>query len=152
MSDSIGYALIVNVKYFEDKDDNREDTIDDQINTVRAFKELGFETKLVTEDEDVNITASRFDSALQEGEASATMYNQWISLLILNCSLVIVKLFHHHFTKSSHLKSSLTMLHWRIQADLRDVGGNAPPFDFFFKNVMNKAKTDEKKEKRGKQL
>ena len=68
MSDSIGYALIVNVKYFEDKDDNREDTIDDQINTVRAFKELGFETKLVTEDEDVNITASRFDSALQEGE------------------------------------------------------------------------------------
>lgn len=76
MSDSIGYALIVNVKYFEDKDNNREDTIDDQINTVRAFKELGFETKLVTEDEDVNITASRFDSALQEGEASATMYNQ----------------------------------------------------------------------------
>ena len=76
MSDSIGYALIVNVKYFENKDyyTNREDTIDDQINTVRAFKELGFETKLVTEDEDVNITASRFDSALQEGEASATMY------------------------------------------------------------------------------
>ena len=109
MSDSIGYALIVNVKYFEDKDNNREDTIDDQINTVRAFKELGFETKLVTEDEDVNITASRFDSALQEGEASATMYNQWISLLMLNCSLVFVKLFHPHFTKSSHLKSSLTM-------------------------------------------
>ena len=94
MSDSIGFALIVNVKYFEDKDVNadREDTIDDQINTVRAFKELGFETKLVTEDEDVNITASRFDSALQEGKASATMYNQ----------LVIVKLFHPHFTKSAH--------------------------------------------------
>ena len=97
MSDSIGYALIVNVKYFEDKDNNREDTIDDQINTVRAFKELGFETKLVTEDEDVNITASRFDSALQEGEASAIMYNQWISLLMLNCSLVFVKLFHPPF-------------------------------------------------------
>lgn len=44
----IGYALIVNVKYFEDPEDNR-DTISDQVKVKAAFEKLGFDTKLVTE-------------------------------------------------------------------------------------------------------
>lgn len=49
-----GYALVVNVKYFEDsKDDNREEeTVLDQENAVSmvsAFNKLGFDTELVTE-------------------------------------------------------------------------------------------------------
>ncbi|XP_062581211.1 uncharacterized protein LOC134243020 [Saccostrea cucullata] len=46
----IGYALIVTVKYFEGQN-SREDAISDQTNARAAFRRLGFETKIVTEEE-----------------------------------------------------------------------------------------------------
>lgn len=72
----IGYALIVNVKYFQNEYD-RKDSISDQTNSLAAFKRLGFETNLVTEIEDddvsgdvpsVYVTKSRFQRELGKGE------------------------------------------------------------------------------------
>lgn len=72
-----GYALVVNVKYFEDsKDDNREEeTVLDQENAVSmvsAFNKLGFDTELVTEQvaPEIYVTIDHFKREFGKGNVS----------------------------------------------------------------------------------
>lgn len=69
-----GYALVVNVKYFEDQDNNREDSVSDQLTAVTAFKQLGFETKLVTEEltesSEIYVTIDHFKREFGKGNVN----------------------------------------------------------------------------------
>lgn len=68
-----GYALVVNVKYFEDsKDDDREETVLDQVNAVSAFNKLGFDTELVTEQvaPEIYVTIDHFKREFGKGNVS----------------------------------------------------------------------------------